>query len=297
MLKKRILAALVAALMAVLTVSSSFAAPAAGAKYPTPDGFNDNDYQKLVAFLETANSDGVKNGFKLNPDYDPEDPSTWTGILWTGDTDDRIGWLFLHGYGLVGSLDLSGFTMLEHLDCSENMLTELILTGCLSLELLSTAGNRFTSLDLTGPAALPCFRKLAAIGPGAVEAEFLLGGWFNVTVTAVPDEDSVFTGWYSASDGTLVSSNLSITVDPDVLMSGDPLPDMSDIEAHFVSLGDADGNGKVEASDALLVLRMAMKIIDTPEDIRAIDVDGNGKVEASDALLILRFAMEIITEF
>ncbi|MBO4384502.1 MAG: dockerin type I repeat-containing protein [Clostridia bacterium] len=294
---RRILAAFVAALLAVLTVSSAFAAPVSGTKYATPNGLNDNDYQKLVAFLETADGDGVKNGFKLNPDYDPEDVMSWAGVMWTGDEDDRIGWLFLGDNGLVGSLDLSGFAMLEHLDCSGNMLTELTLTGCLSLEYLATAGNHFTSLDLTGPAALPCFKKLAAVGSGAVEAAFQLGGWFYATVTAVPDAGSAFAGWYSVSDGTLVSSEPSITVDPDVLMSGDPLPDMSDIEARFVIIGDADGNGHVEATDALLVLRMAMGIIDTPADTTAFDADGNGSVEATDALLILRFAMGIITEF
>ena len=30
--------------------------------YPTPEGYNDNDYQKLVTFLELENEDGVKNG-------------------------------------------------------------------------------------------------------------------------------------------------------------------------------------------------------------------------------------------
>lgn len=62
-------------------------------------------------------------------------------------------------------------------------------------------------------------------------------------------------------------------------------------------LGDADGNGAVEAPDALIVLRMAMGIIAVPGDISLIDVDGNGRVEAADALLILRCAMGIITEF
>ncbi|MCR5611500.1 MAG: dockerin type I repeat-containing protein [Clostridiales bacterium] len=62
-------------------------------------------------------------------------------------------------------------------------------------------------------------------------------------------------------------------------------------------LGDADGNGSIEATDALLVLRMAMGIIQTPSDTSNIDVDHNGSIEATDALLILRRAMGIISSF
>ncbi|MCR5610495.1 MAG: InlB B-repeat-containing protein [Clostridiales bacterium] len=69
------------------------------------------------------------------------------------------------------------------------------------------------------------------------------------------------------------------------------------VTAKYGMLGDVDGNGKVEATDALLALRMAMSIIETPDNILIIDVDGNGRVEATDALLILRFAMGIITSF
>lgn len=69
------------------------------------------------------------------------------------------------------------------------------------------------------------------------------------------------------------------------------------VTAQYGMLGDVDGNGKVEATDALLALRMAMSIIETPDNILIIDVDGNGRVEATDALLILRFAMGIITSF
>lgn len=59
--------------------------------------------------------------------------------------------------------------------------------------------------------------------------------------------------------------------------------------------GDVDLNGAVEASDALLILRMAMNIIETTQDaLLHGDMDGNGFLEASDALIVLRMSMGII---
>ncbi|MBR3460618.1 MAG: hypothetical protein IKH21_07540, partial [Clostridia bacterium] len=79
-MKKRILAAVIAAVFAVLNVASAlpvFALSESTARYPTPEGYNDHDYQKLVAFLEQTDDEGVKNGEKLSENYDPNDPATW----------------------------------------------------------------------------------------------------------------------------------------------------------------------------------------------------------------------------
>lgn len=70
-----------------------------------------------------------------------------------------------------------------------------------------------------------------------------------------------------------------------IQMIADPYPVLS---------GDADGNGIVNANDALMVLRYALGIIDSI-DFAAADVDGNGIVNANDALMILRAALGIIT--
>lgn len=34
-------------------------------RYATPDGYNDHDYQKMVAFFEQTDENGVRNGEKL----------------------------------------------------------------------------------------------------------------------------------------------------------------------------------------------------------------------------------------
>ncbi|MBR3868729.1 MAG: dockerin type I repeat-containing protein [Clostridia bacterium] len=59
-------------------------------------------------------------------------------------------------------------------------------------------------------------------------------------------------------------------------------------------MGDANGNGKVTAADARIVLRVAAKI--DPADSISLydtDADGNGKITASDARLVLRVAANL----
>ena len=46
-------------------------------RYATPDGYNDHDYQKIVAFFEQTDENSVRNGEKLSEDYDPTDSETY----------------------------------------------------------------------------------------------------------------------------------------------------------------------------------------------------------------------------
>lgn len=68
-------------------------------------------------------------------------------------------------------------------------------------------------------------------------------------------------------------------------------------EVEFV-LGDVNGNGAIDASDALLVLKKAARLLDFNESERlAADVNKDEIVDASDALLILKKAAKLIDEF
>lgn len=81
-------------------------------------------------------------------------------------------------------------------------------------------------------------------------------------------------------------------VDPPV----DP-PEPSDPPEPPESLpGDADGNGEVNAEDALLTLRLAMGMIDSVPRPDNADVNSDGNVDGADALVILRMAMGMETE-
>ena len=46
-------------------------------RYATPGGYNDHDYQKMVAFFEQTDENGVRNGEKLSEDYYPTDSETY----------------------------------------------------------------------------------------------------------------------------------------------------------------------------------------------------------------------------
>ena len=64
------------------------------------------------------------------------------------------------------------------------------------------------------------------------------------------------------------------------------------------TLGAVDNNGKIQAVDALAVLRHVAKI-ETLDDTASLaaDVDCDGKVKAVDALAILRYVAKIIDHF
>ena len=141
-------------------------------KYITPEGYNDNDYQKIVAFLDQADSNGVSNGSKCTFRYDPFYLSTFYGITWNyHNGENRITQIMLPGgIDLVGSADFSGMTYLDYLSltgsnvrsldvsnctylralyCGGNQLINLNLTGCITLKSLSCGGNLLTTLDLS----------------------------------------------------------------------------------------------------------------------------------------------------
>lgn len=71
------------------------------------------------------------------------------------------------------------------------------------------------------------------------------------------------------------------------------------VEASAVLKGDADGNDKVDSTDARLTLQIAVNKIGK-QDVaqpQAIDVDGNGTVDSTDARLILQYSVGKITEW
>ena len=59
--------------------------------------------------------------------------------------------------------------------------------------------------------------------------------------------------------------------------------------------GDVNGDGEVDISDALAVLRHAMQLEELDDaGIASADVNGDGAVDLSDALIILRMAMGLV---
>ena len=157
---KRKLKALAAILLVLVMLGSAMPMQLAAeamtpptTRYATPHGYNDHDYQKMVAFFEQTDENGVRNGEKLSEDYDPTDPETWweydgdycRGIVaWTTVAGEyRLYNIFFGGIGndalpleLVGFLDVSGCTALTEVRCKswgDIQLTGLDVSGCTSL--------------------------------------------------------------------------------------------------------------------------------------------------------------------
>ena len=120
-------------------------------RYPTPGGYNDNDYQKLVTFLELEDESGVRNGEKISENYDPQDPTTWEGTTWE---NGNIFQIDFYDRNLIGKLDVSNCTELVELDCGYNQLTELDVSNNTALVHLYCGDNQLTELDISNNTAL-----------------------------------------------------------------------------------------------------------------------------------------------
>ncbi len=92
--------------------------------------------------------------------------------------------------------------------------------------------------------------------------------------------------------GTVKDGKITITVDelsPFVIAVNET--------ADYV-LGDVDGNGKIDAKDAVMILKhVAHNITLTEKELLAADTNKDGKVDAGDAVQILKYVAHNITEF
>jgi LPXTG-motif cell wall-anchored protein len=110
--------------------------------------YNDNDFYKMQAFLNLTSDDGVHtNGYRLNPAYDPDNPTSWgfgTMVLWSS---GRIVQLLLGDSGLTGSLDLSNFTGLAYADLGDNSISAVDVSGDTALRHLNVRRTAITELN------------------------------------------------------------------------------------------------------------------------------------------------------
>ena len=97
-------------------------------------------------------------------------------------------------------------------------------------------------------------------------------------------------------DPLKVAGNL-FDVDEEQLTQKDDDDEESDHPDELViGMGDVDGDGKVSASDARLILRAAAQLVTlTMEQEALADVDNDGAVTALDARIVLRVAAELET--
>lgn len=110
---------------------------------------------------------------------------------------------------------------------------------------------------------------------------------------------AVLTMKKSGASQSITSAPKAIaTKDANGALSPITKPNVTDDPYGGYALGDVNGDGKINATDALLVLRsFAKKITLTPEQTLRADVNRDNKVNATDALKILRYFAKKITSF
>lgn len=151
-------------------------APKLSAKKPSANSefYNEHDLNAALSFLETADSNGVKNGTKLWADYDANDPETWISVGWTEDgrlsifDADFSSHLAIQDnvadeVGPVGELDLSGCEMLGSVSLVSTCVERLDVSNCPNLFLVSAFYDELKSIDLSGCSSLyflwVCYNK------------------------------------------------------------------------------------------------------------------------------------------
>ena len=230
------------------------------------------------------------------------DVSTNTGLVWLDcsgnqltelDVSANTGLSYLYcSDNQLTELDVSTNAELYELDCSWNQLTELDVSANTELESLSCSENHLTELDLSNNPRID-IDTISAEGSGFIEVSTVWdeNGDICYYIKAASVPGSSFCGWY-AVDGTLLSTNVEI--------NRNDFDGVNDFIAKFTAstpggVGDVDGDGAVRVSDAVLIMRYALGLIEfTPEQILCGDVDGDGFVKVADAVMVIRIALGLV---
>lgn len=113
-------------------------------------------------------------------------------------------------------------------------------------------------------------------------------GWQLSTITG--NKDLVIT-----YDPLKVMGNL-FDFDEEQLTQKDPEDEPQHPDELVIGMGDVDGDGRVTAADARLILRAAAQLVTlTMEQAANADVDKDGKITAADARIVLRVSAELET--
>ena len=208
---------------------------------PAEQVYNESDAAKLRAFLELADESGVKNGSKLFPNYDPDDPAAWTGADFSLEWNEEgrltavlfsSSAVYPDTVALAGALELNDIPELEVIKTGNEVQLESIkVTSCPKLAEVHIYG------PVTGMAQFDC--SLPENGfyvcGSFVQTSFGPGGYgicivaepggkvcYNYNnsdthgnkvhkIEAVPDPGMALVGWYP-EDGGLYSTEQMLDV-------------------------------------------------------------------------------------
>ena len=132
----------------------------------------------------------------------------------------------------------------------------------------------------------------------------MMGSTVTLQPIIAPDDATVKNlTWVSSDEQTATVSRTGIvtalsvgeTTIPATTVDGGYSAEIKIIVTAAAQLGDVNGDGYIDAADALLCLRASVGLITlTPEQEAAADVNHDGLVDAGDAILILRYDARLI---
>ncbi|NMA80236.1 MAG: hypothetical protein GX967_06285, partial [Clostridiales bacterium] len=102
-------------------------------EYETPEGYSDNDYQKLLRFYLNGNQ---------HLKWDIGDPAKWHGVIWDNSPDKCVMSINLHNSGISGGLDLSDFSQIYAVEVLDNKLTHLDVSNCPNIMVINCDNNQ-----------------------------------------------------------------------------------------------------------------------------------------------------------
>ena len=130
------------------------------------------------------------------------------------------------------------------------------------------------------------------------EDVFVAGMRYQIVFRVVPDEGYIFASYADLSiNGGTVDYESGVREDGAYAMIGSVPEEAQHLDPN-VTIGDANGDGKINTSDAVIILKLAAGMTQLDEtQQKAADTNHDGKVNTSDAVLILKYAAGMITEF
>lgn len=306
--------ALCTAAPSVIRAEGSFAEASLFAGFKAAEAYDQHDYQKLRAFLEFTDANGVKNGEKLSSSYDPLDPETW-GVKSNG--EPRFAWVEVNGKlkirsieaanitggGLRGALDLSGCTALYSVIVNTNGLTALNVSGCTALYLLNCAQNSIASFDSSGCSALrflecrwnlipnlelsssPELTVLICTDNRMKTLDLTANPLLGIDHLRMADSGNKFISCYIAQDPEYNNENLSF-------ISADCADGCTTYNGWYTEDGRFISDHPVITPGAELGTRFVARF--SLYGAAPGDADANGIVDLADALRILRISMGLM---
>lgn len=232
-----------------------------------------------ISIRQNSQKLSVGDFYQLDADITPANASE-KNVVWSS-SDSSVMEVLDSGLVKVkksGSAKITAKTI-----DGSNLSESITLTSAVSVESLKLS-NRSKTIKVGETYQIGC-----VVTPENAENKSVIWSSSNEAVVVVDDSGTIkgidegkATITCKSEDNEDVRATLVVTVKGKV-----------EIEEYI--LGDIDGNKIIDASDALMVLKHAAKLISLDENqLLSADTDGNGTINATDALTILKYASKLI---